>query len=268
MKNIYRVLSFFLIAILMLSLNLLVNAELSYVNLVDNANILTPDEEIEIASLLEETSIENNYNMMILTTDTLEGQFPTDTSSYSVSYINQLADVYCENYYMSQGFNFSQDGIIFLRYINEYDQYISITTFGDLRDFFDEEENDRIFDKIENFLKRDSTKVSQGFIKFIEVSSDDYASRNDLSFGSIVISLGISILIAVIIVFSMKAKLKSVDKKFAAKEYLKYGSFQLSKSNDVFLYQNVTKTRIQSSSSGGRSGGGGGGGGRTSGRRS
>ncbi|MBR3150851.1 MAG: TPM domain-containing protein [Erysipelotrichaceae bacterium] len=59
-----------------------------------------------------------------------------------------------------------------------------------------------------------------------------------------------------------RSKLRSVNKKYQASEYYRKGSMDIRSSRDIFLYRNVSRTRIQtsSSSSGGHSSGGGGGG--------
>ena len=64
------------------------------------------------------------------------------------------------------------------------------------------------------------------------------------------------LLAALINVSRERGKLRSVNKKYQASEYYRDGSMQVDDARDVFLYRNVSRTRIETSSS--RSGGGGG----------
>ena len=68
------------------------------------------------------------------------------------------------------------------------------------------------------------------------------------------------ILIAFIILSSMKAKHKSVSFKTGASQYLKENSFSVNEQQDIFLYRTVSKTPIPKDTSSSSFGGGGGGG--------
>lgn len=69
------------------------------------------------------------------------------------------------------------------------------------------------------------------------------------------------LIIAFIVVESMKAKMKIGKLRSNAREYCLINTLNLSKSNDIFLYESTTRRRIETHSSSGshRSGGGGGG---------
>ena len=58
----------------------------------------------------------------------------------------------------------------------------------------------------------------------------------------ILISIAVGVVIAFIVVGSMKRKLHTVNMQAAANNYLKNGSLNITESNDIFLYSNVTKT--------------------------
>lgn len=76
----------------------------------------------------------------------------------------------------------------------------------------------------------------------------------------ILISLGVGIAIAFIVVLIMKSQLKSVRFQSAANNYLKSGSLNVSESRDIFLYSTITRTpkpQAKSSSGGSFSSGGG-----------
>ena len=56
------------------------------------------------------------------------------------------------------------------------------------------------------------------------------------------ISFGVGILVAFIVVGSMKAAMKTVYMQAAASDYTKSGSFNVTESRDIFLYRNVERT--------------------------
>ncbi len=231
-----------------------VNATNDY-RLFDGANLLTESEEEELLKSINEYSDKLGFEIIILTTSTLGLGSETDTGSFSFDYLESLAQTYCEDYYDNYVNN--KNGIVFLRYVNNYDRYMRIATFGDLRGVFTEDKNDKIFDEIEGYLDPYSTQAYTGFSEYLPLVEKTYNTRNSLTLQSIVISLIIALVIALIIVMKMKGELKSVKNQDNATSYLKKGSFKLTNSNDVYLYKTVSKTRVQSSSSGKRSGGGG-----------
>lgn len=74
--------------------------------------------------------------------------------------------------------------------------------------------------------------------------------------GTLMIAVPIGLLISLVVVLILKGQLKSVRQQRGAVGYVKPGSMQLTFQNDLFLYRNVTRTKIQTSSGSGSSGGG------------
>lgn len=81
----------------------------------------------------------------------------------------------------------------------------------------------------------------------------------------ILISIGAGLVVALIVVGRMKKKLKTVNMQSEANSYLRNGSLNITESNDIFLYSNVTRSakskndsNTHESSSGNTYGGGGG----------
>jgi len=58
---------------------------------------------------------------------------------------------------------------------------------------------------------------------------------------SILIALGAALVISAIIMFSVRAKLKSVKLQRTACNYERAGSFGLTKQKDAFLYRNIVR---------------------------
>ena len=86
--------------------------------------------------------------------------------------------------------------------------------------------------------------------------------RNGFPFNfgmSLLVSLAIGFVVALIATGIMRAKLRSVRTQSAAREYIKPGSMQLTRSTDLFLYRTMDRRRKpQNTSSSSRGGGGGG----------
>ena len=89
----------------------------------------------------------------------------------------------------------------------------------------------------------------------------DKAFEYDLA-GSLLIAVVAGAIVSLIIVFSMKSKLRSVRPQKTASNYVRTGSFMLTKDLDLYLYRTVTRTRRAQNNSSGSSGGGSRGGGR------
>jgi len=70
----------------------------------------------------------------------------------------------------------------------------------------------------------------------------------------VLLGLALGLVIAWFVTNGMKKKLKTVQKKQAAADYLRPGSLQVLYANEQFLYKNVTRVKQETSSSGGGGG--------------
>ncbi len=263
MKN--KIIAFLMCMVVLLSSTLIVSAQSSHQRLSDKADILTDFEEQALSESLNDYSNKLGFEIMILTTDRLNFSEPVDTTLYSSDYIDEMALTYAERYYQACGFTYDIDGVVFVRYINDYDVYMRMISFGELRKVFDDSACDKVLDSVESYFSRSSSNVAFGFEKYLAKVENVYLTRNDLTLKAIIACLILALVISLIIVSIMKSKLKSVKSQSFAGNYLKPGSFNLTDSKDIYLYRNVTRVRIQNnSSSGGGGSRGGGGGGRRS----
>ena len=83
----------------------------------------------------------------------------------------------------------------------------------------------------------------------------DNEPQKPMSWIWIPISLVAGIVLSLIVVGTMKSKLKTVHFQAAANNYVKAGSMNLTESRDIFLYNTMTKTKKEKNDS--SSGGGG-----------
>lgn len=205
---------------------------------IDNAELLTNDEFGTLSKKLDEISIRQNMDVIVFTTDTLNG--------YAVG-------EYADNVYIQNSFGYSdtKDGVLLLICPQSGDWYISTSGYG-ITAFTDA--------GIQYIGKQITPHLSDGnYLTAFETFAqycDDFVtqSRSDkpydngnlpkepLSLVWIPISIGVGVLIAFLIVSKMKSELKSVSKKREANNYVKNGSMHISDSREIFLYNKVDKT--------------------------
>lgn len=227
-----KLFSALLAALLCLSLVLCVHASPDL--LVDDADLLTASEAQTLSQLLDEVSRELDMDVVVLTVEDLDGRSPKR---------------FAQDYYDDNGY--ADTGVLFLVSMADRDWYICTT--GDIR-----VDTDGLS---ETFLPDLSNgDYLNAFVAFAR-NLDAYTSSNQGFSGSgWIIALVIGVVVAFVVVFIMKAQLKSVRPQAAANSYVLDGSFNLTHSRDIFLYRRVSRTpKPQSNSSSGRRHGGGGG---------
>ena len=191
--------------------------------------------------------------IVVLTTDTLEGLAPRD-------YADDIYD-YCDF-----GYGEDRDGALLLISMEDNDWYIStcgygITVFTDagiqyigeqIKEDLSDGDFSEAFDKFDKFVGLCDDFITQAR------TGDPYdlhnLPREPLDLIWIPISIVVGLCLALIIVGSMKAKLKTVRFQAAANNYIKDGSLNITESRDLFLYDTVTRTaKPKNDSSGGGS---------------
>ena len=239
----------------------------------DGADLLTDSEESELLTLLDDTSTETGFDLVIVTTNSTDGK----------SVMN-----YADDYYDGNGYG--DDGILFLVNMGGREWWIS--TSGDGINKFSDATLDYIGSEVAyylgngNYLKAFKTFVSlsETYINmetdynYNDYYNDDYDYYYDYEydygysdyddsgydFGStLIISLVAGFVIALIYVSSLKSQLTSVGAQKAASNYAVNNSLQIAASRDHFLYRNVSRVprpknnNTSSHSSHSRSSGGG-----------
>ena len=248
MKN--KILILFFVFLFVFSSFITVGAVSTSPRLVDKANILTISEETELLALLNEISERQQVDVVIVTVSSLNGKTPR-------AYADDFYDLY--NY----GFGAKKDGVLLLIAMESHDWYISTSGYG-IKAF-----TDAGLEAMEKFFVSDLSKGEyvSAFTTYAEWC-DNYITeakngtpydvghmpRGKYNFGkSILVSLVIGFAVAFITTGIMRAKLKTVRFKAGAADYLKKGSFELTRSNDIYLYKNVTRKVRPKNDSGGSS---------------
>lgn len=235
-------------------LSLTVSAELldkSLPRVVDDADLLTENEEKSLESQIKAITDKYDFDIVLVTADTLGGKTPT---SYADDYYD----------YNGYGANKERDGVLLLVSMEDRDWWITtrgygITVFNDVR----------IDNAGENFVSHlSSGEYSKGFEcflsdaeEYIELTNSGKTKSDAERMKELAIyisaSFGVGLIAAVITVLIFRAQLKSVKFQGGAAHYEVAGSLNLTRSNDVFLYKNISKTRRVESNGGGRGSGGG-----------
>ncbi len=221
---------------------------------VDNADLLTDSEEEALSDTIDNIISEYDFDVVILTEDTLGGE---SRMSYADDYYD----------YGGYGIGDNYDGILLLIDMENRQWWIStcgygITVFtdygiekmGEIMSY-DLGEDD-FYSAFELFLSTTEEYIVQANNGEAYDIYNMYETDDDKFFGNVInvgIALLIALIIALIVVLVFKSQLKSVKFEHAARVYEVQNSFRVTRSNDVYLYKNVSKRRKPESSGGGGS---------------
>ncbi len=230
---------------------------------VDNADILTDSEEQSLSDSISRVMAKYNFDIVILTESSIGGNYPR---SYAIEYYDGR-DYGCGDSY---------DGILFLIDMDQRDWYLSPDGIGS--EIFTSKKTDAIGQRIVPDLSNGNyysafDKLINEIEDALEYNEAHPVKQGGLDRGQVTLFLiltVIGIIIALIIVSSMKRKMKTQQIAVQANNYVRDGSLNMVNAVEVFQYSNVMKTPRQTSttssaprtgsSSVGHSHGGGGGG--------
>lgn len=222
-----------------------------YYRLLDMASLLSDEEVDSLTSRLDELSLRQKMDVVIATTDTLDGKSV-------VEYADDLYD------YCSFGYGANRDGLILVISMEDNDWYISTCGYGIT--VFTDAGIEYIGKQIVPYLSdSDFTRAFATYItlcdEFITQAKTDKPydigtlPREPLSPAWILVSLIVGLILSCTTVGKMKAKLVTVRTQAAADSYIKPGTLNINDSREMFLYRSVTRTQKpkNNSSSGGSS---------------
>lgn len=242
---------FFLVLLLVLTFGLTVYAENDR-KVVDMADILLSSEEEELQEKLERIAQTYQVDVVVASTDSCGSQSPQD---------------YTDDFYeqMDYGYGDQYDGIILMVCMDE--RKFHLATQGKAIRIFTDYGLERIDELITPYLSDGEYSrafsyfcvLAEQFIEEYEHTGEAFDVNNrfqeKLDFGTwLLISCGIGLLTALIVLIILLRQLKSVAPKHRAHEYVRNGSFRVTRQRDIFLYRTIHKRRIEKSS--GKGGGG------------
>lgn len=209
-----------------------------YYRVVDMAGLLSDTELSDITATLNELSVRQSFDVIIVTTDDTEGYTSLD---YATTVYEQF----------EYGYGEDADGILLL--LNMQDRDWQIITHGYGMTVFTNDGIDYIGEKLLPYLSdgqyavcfSEYAKLCDSFItqaKNGEPFDSSNLPREPFSPIWIPIAIIVGFVIAKVIVGNMKGKLKSVRSQACADSYIKQGSMNITESRDLFLYHTVTRT--------------------------
>ena len=212
-------------------------ADDGYGLLMDEANLLTPDEKADILALLEDISGRHGMDVVVVTV-------------YTIGYRTAMG--YADDYFDYHGYGQGSDrsGVLLLHVVQSRDWWILMRGYGETA--FTDAGLDYIGMKISEYLAGGQNAAA--YLEFAELcdrfitqaeTGSPYESgnlpREPLGKNWIIISFVAGLVIALLILFSMCSKHKTVRYKAGANNYIRSGSVNLTESRDIFLYKNVTR---------------------------
>lgn len=256
MKKIFSTI-IFMLALLCVNVVPCYAAEEGALRLVDGADLLTDSEESSLTAKLDEISIRQSCDIVVVTTDSLGDENIT---------------AYADDYFDYNGYGIGEDksGILLLISMTgggHGDYWMSTTGYGITA--FTDAGIQYIGDAFKPYLKDGEyaealDSFAENCDKFLTQAKKgspydiDHMPKDPYNIPlNIAIGLLIGLVIAFVVVSVMKSKLKSVSLKGSASDYVKNGSLNLTESNDIFLYRTISRhARPKETSSGGGGGGG------------
>lgn len=221
--------------------------------LVDNADLLNDDEETTLLAKLDEISERQQADIVVVTVDTLDGKTPMD---------------YADDFYDYNGYGFgdTNDGVLLLVSMEDRDWWMSTSGYGitAITDAGIEYISDKFLSDLSdgNYAEAFSTYAQLCDEFFTQAKTGqpyDVGHMPKEPFNivwNLFVALIVGFVIALIATNIMKGKLKTVRFQYAAGNYVKENSMNITDSRDMFLYTHVdriAKPKETSSSSGGSS---------------
>ena len=220
---------------------------------VDMAGLLDTEEEEKLQKQLSGIAEKYECDVAVVTVNSCEGK--------------QIQD-YTDDYYEANdyGYGARYDGIILL--ISMKERKFHMATQGWAITAFTDYGMQEIDDRISGLLS--DGKYYKAFRKFGDLAEEyiveaqkgtpfdvDHKYRKRMEIGmKLLISLLAGLAVAGCVVGGMFTQLKSVRVKHTAQEYVRSGSFHVTRQRDIFLYRTVSRIKIekeQNSSGGGGS---------------
>ena len=201
--------------------------------LQDHADLLSPAEERQLYTQLDQLSEEYNVHICIATVN----YFDSGNISDYIEFYFDANDL---------GYGSSRDGILLL--VSMKPRKVAILSNGTAHDAIGDSEIDKILDTITGDLS--DGKYMAAFSAFVDECDHYLDAHFHFNIGkNLLIALAIGLVVGLITVLIFKAQLKSVRPQNQADAYVKTGSMQLTHRSDLFLYRRITRTRRETNNS-------------------
>lgn len=252
-----RIFTLLLVLLICFALAVPAFAEAGNFHMIDTAGLLTSIQEAALEAKLAEISARQGTEVCIVTVNSLEGTIIADYSEYFYdSYMDDVPAVVLFIAMDEREWDIAAYGGAEVSFNAAGREYIG----GQILDSLSDEDFNDAF--------TDFAALCDDFLAQA-ASGEPYGSGNlpkePMAWYSILIALGIGLVVALIVTGVMRSALKSVAMQHAA-EYVRPGSLQLTRSQDIFLYRTVSRRERPKSSTSSGSGAGSSSGNHTSGK--
>lgn len=231
-----KLLSMLFVVVLCLSLTVSAFAA-SGADIYDEADLLTTQEETQLAGKLTEISGEFDAQIVVMTVSSTGGNI----------------DAYIEEQYdsMNMGYGENRDGVLLLVCMD--DREYRILSNGYAGEAIGPSQIDAIGDAIVSDLS-DGAYVD-AFSTFADQCAyylEGYLNGFPFNVGkNLIVALIVGVVAGIVVAFVLKKQLKSVRQQKQANVYIKSGSMQITTRRDLFLYREVSRTKKDTSKSSG-----------------
>lgn len=210
-------------------------------NVIDEAALLNDSQKEALQRKIDSISSRWNVNLAILTVEGITNDYEAET---------------CADDAYDEMFGINTDGALLLYSPDRSDPgygYYAVSTSGMVISAMDDGDLENLEYTMSDYLHGYSgTDYAGAFGAFLdkteaeirlEVEGEPYHFVRYL-----IIGLILGLIVAAIATGSMKSKLKSVRNQYAAANYVRENSMNLTDSRDVFLYASVNRVRRQTTS--------------------
>lgn len=206
------------------------------VRVVDEADLLTVEEENTLLDNVNEMSERHQLDVVIVTLQSLNGE---DIQNYAADYYD----------YNGYGMGDNYDGIMFIMSMEEREWFILTTGRG--IELFSDREIDSIGETIVPYLGAgDYVTAFEMFTNEVDLEVEFGAEEGA---PNILISLAAGLVLGFIPALIVRGKLKSVHMQSSAGRYEDRGSRNLTVKQDIFLYHTINRVPKPKENSGGGS---------------
>ena len=231
-----KLLSMLLVVVLCVSLTISAFA-VSGADIYDEADLLSTQEETQLAEKLSEIGEEFDAQIVVMTVTSTSGNI----------------DVYIEDKFdsMNMGYGENRDGVLLLVCMD--DREYRILSNGYAGEAIGPSQINAIGDAIVSDLSEGV--YADAFSTFADQCAyylDGYLNGFPFNVGkNLIVALIVGVVAGIVVAFVLKKQLKSVRQQKQANVYIKSGSMQITASRDLFLYREVSKTKKASTNSSG-----------------
>lgn len=234
-------------ALLLLGVSFSASAE-NQQKISDAAGILSADEENALQEQMLQTAERYECDVAAAAVESCGSRTPGQ---------------FAEDYYLSNGYGYGaeSDGIFLL--VSMGDRQFYYATFGKATEIFTDYGLERIDEIVTPYLS--DGEYYEAFSVFGKLAAEfaeewengrafdtDHKYKEEMSIVMrLLISLAAGLAAAGLILAGLFAQLKSVRARGGAYEYIREGSFRVTRQRDVFLYRTVTRIKREKPQSGG-----------------